>query len=183
MTSDDDSDENWEDRAGLADETTSIRFYISEVHKHRLVEESGDRSLSSYIRELIGEARYIRNTKYRELGGDPDRAQELEEEVERLRTKLEQTERTKSKTEDAGTVSDSEGFIDEKIILAALDDRPQSLKQIVDEVLESEQFQELVVDHVEAVLYDLAAKDRAEYDRKPGGAGTGWKQTEHSRSE
>lgn len=175
MTSDDDSEENWEDRAGLADETTSIRVYISEARKQRLVEESGDRSLSSYIRELIGEARYIRNTGYEEFNEESERIRELENEVERLRAELKEAQQTNSTTEDADTESGSERLIDEEIVIDALEDRSQSLQQIVDKVLDSERFHKLVAGHVEAVLYDLAAEDAAVYDRKPGGAGTGWK--------
>jgi hypothetical protein len=178
MTSDNESEENWEDRAGLADETTSVRFYINETYKQRLVEESGDRSLSSYIRELIGEARYIRNTGYDEFNEESERIQELEDKAERLRTQLEEAQQTNSATEDADAKSGSERLIDEEIVLNALDDRPQSLQQIVDRVLDSEQFHNLIAGHVEAVLYDLAAEDQAEYDRKPGGTGTGWKKAE-----
>jgi flagellar biosynthesis chaperone FliJ len=161
------TDSGWKDTLNLPETTTRATIYCSEVDKEewdREVEEQGYQSRSTYLYELVQEARAYREKGFLAHHQSEERIQELENRVEQLQEQLKQAR------QDNDT---DEIHIDQpELILQNLNREYQPLDQLLEQIVQSQKVKEQLRGPVENLLYTLAEQDRVEYER-----GHGWRLT------
>lgn len=160
----------WEEQAGLAADTTSVRIYPSRQQKQQWEDET-DGSLSQYLINLIQEARADRHVGSTPSDSDADqqmrdRIQELEAETERLREELRQAQQ-----QSAGTTR----LDDPAVVKQFLSPDPQPLDAVMQEIVESGSLDQFIRKRVENTVYYLAQHGNVEFARDPA---SGWRLTD-----
>lgn len=161
------TDRGWRDTLNIPDSTHRVTIYCSETDKQEWdeeVEEQGYRSRSTYLYELIQEARAYRQQGFLAHHQTEERIQELENQVEHLQKQLKQARNNESNN---GVHVDNT-----RLILDHLDSEYQPLEQVLNQIIRSPEIKEQLRTPVENQLYTLAEQGRAEYER-----GHGWKNT------
>ena len=152
----------WKETLGLADDSTRVQIICKEQHRDEWTKEADEKgysSRSSYLYELIEEARAYRKEGFLGWEHAQERIEELESEVEQLESELDKKkEANKSPLSNPATV---------KRHLSA-NYRP--LSDIVDEFLQEEDLEQVLRPAIEDTLYALAGQDEVEYQR-----GHGWR--------
>ncbi|WP_313694103.1 hypothetical protein [Halorarum halobium] len=152
--------------AKLSEDRCAVKIYPEKEVAEQWSDEADnqDISLSRYLQNLIHEARSYRQHGLVQTDGSQRRVQELEEEVEALRNRLEQKE-----AESAEAVS----FDPETLKREVLTDQYQSLEEVLQTIVESGILNDVLLGPVENQLYFLAAQNEVQYER-----GWGWKLSE-----
>lgn len=152
----------------LSEDRCTVKIYPEEEVAEQWEEDIEDRdiSLSSYLQNLINEARSYRQYGLVSADGSQKRVQELQEEIAQLQRRLEEKE-----SESTEAVS----FDPETLKQEVLTDQYQSLEEILQEIVESGFLNDVLLGPVENQLYFLAAQDEVQYER-----GWGWKLSEES---
>lgn len=157
---------SWKDSAGVKESTTKVQVYCAEDAKAQWedeIEERGYNSLSSYLLELIQEARAYREQGFLAHHQTEEQIEQLQQRIETLEHQLEKKEK-----QDSGSIR----VDDPEFLYRFLDRRYKTLEQILREITESGALDDLIRQPVEDRLYFLASQDRVEYER-----GNGWKLT------
>jgi plasmid stabilization system protein ParE len=168
---DNDSDnqqEQYEQSLGLASETTMINLYPSKQQVQKWGEEAEDnnfRNRNQYLISLIEEARAYRENELRGPRQAEQRIQDLQSEVDRLQTQLEQERKKGGGRPAVDDINFLERFLDTNY---------KSLEQILQEIVESGALNDLLRKRVEDQLYFMASREEVEFER-----GWGWKLTDH----
>ena len=155
---------SWKDTAGIPETTTKIQIYCPETQKtawNNEVEEKNYKSLSTYLYELIQEARAYRDQGFLAHHQSEQKIQALEQEVNRLQNKLNEQEKGNS-----GQVE----LDDNDFLYRFLSTQYKPLEQILREIVESGVLDDLIRKRVENQLYYMASQDHITYQR-----GHGWK--------
>jgi len=161
---DPDSDSGWQAQTNVANDTVRVPIVCKEHDRETWDQEATDqgyRNRSRYLYHLIQEARAYRDNEIRGPAHAEQRIQELQSEVEQLRSQLEQ-ERKKSGGRPA---IDDIDFLER-----FLADNYKSLEQILQEIVESGVLNDLIRKRVEDQLYFMASRDEVAFER-----GWGWK--------
>jgi len=155
---------DWRTSNGLADTTDKVQVYTAQTLKQTWKEEAEelDLSVSSYVEQLVQEARFLREQGQLKLG-DRRRVEVLQKEIEELERQLE------NGTTDSGS-SEKARLVNSKQVEHALTTQFQSFDEIVDSLLEQEEFRNRLRREVEAELYRQGESAQAMYRR-----GHGWK--------
>ncbi len=156
----------WKETGGFAADTERVTFTVKQdllAEWKDEAETDGFDNRSDYLRTLIAEARAYRNNDVRDPSTAEQRIQQLQSEIDRLETRLEQEQR-----EGSGRVS----FDDPRFITRFLTEDYRPLSEILQDIVESGALNDLVRQPVEDQLYYLAQEDNVEYER-----GWGWKHT------
>ena len=155
------TEDGWKDNLGLAEDTTKVSIYCDIDHKEAWTEEASEqgRSRSSYLYELIQEARAYRNEGFLGWEHSHERIDELELEVERLTEELEAQQTANSTT-----------LGDPQVVVRNVSTRYRRLDEIVEDFVEKENLESVLRPAVEDTLYALAEDREVEYQR-----GHGWR--------
>ena len=160
------TDSGWKETLNLPESTTKATLYCSETDKEkwdREVEEQGYKSRSTYLYELIQEARAYRQQGFLSHHDSEEKIEELEQEIERLEKQLENQEQKDSGRTQVDDIDFLEKFLEQQY---------KTLDQLLREIVESGALDDLIRKQVEDQLYFLAQQNRVEYQR-----GHGWKLT------
>jgi hypothetical protein len=161
------TDGGWKDTLDLPDATARVPIYCPESEKEEWdeeVEELGYRSRSTYLYELIQEARAYRDQGFLAHHESEEKIEELQREVARLERRLEEEEQGSSGETQIDDIDFLETFLEPTY---------KPLDQILKEIVESGALDDLIRKRVEDELYFLAQQDRVEFKR-----GHGWKLTQ-----
>lgn len=162
------TDDGWRDTLNIPDSTYRVTIYCSEADRDewdKEAENQGYKSRSTYLYELIQEARAYRQQGFLAHHQSEERIQELENQVEHLENQLKQARQNNNQTDGI--------HIDQtQLVLDHLNTQYQSLEELLEEIIQSPEIREQLRGQVENLLYNLAEQDRAEYKR-----GHGWKNT------
>lgn len=156
----------WKDTAGVADSTTKVQIYCAEDAKEEWedeVEERDYRSLSTYLYELIQEARAYREQGFLAHHQSEEKIEQLQDRIGTLEQQLEKKEQ-----QDSGRIQ----VDDPEFLFRFLDHRHRTLDEILQAIVESGALDDLIRKPIEDQLYFLASQDRVDYER-----GHGWKLT------
>ncbi len=158
------TENGWEDNLGLADDTTKVSIYCNVEDKETWTEEAEKqgRSRSTYLYELIQEARAYRQAGFLGWEESQERIEGLESEVERLEEKVNK-EKSVSKTK----------LRNPEPVTRHLSTKYKTLNDIVQEFVEQKDLETVLRPAIEDTLYVLAERDVVEYQR-----GHGWRLTE-----
>lgn len=154
----------WKKTGGFAKDSTVAQITCKEDDLDEWDKEAENRgynSRSSYLYELIQEARAYRERGFLGGYGAQDRIQELETQIEHLEEKLE-----KEQSKDSGVTR----FEDPEFVKDHLTPHYQPLEEIIRTIVESGAVNNLIRKPVENQLYKLAQRGEVEYER-----GHGWK--------
>ena len=154
----------WKESVNIPESTTKATLYCSEDDKEEWdeeVEEQGYRSRSTYLYELIQEARAYREQGFLAHHESEEKIEELKQKIEHLENQLENQEQQSS----GRTTVDDIDFLEK-----FLGDTYKPLDQILREIVESGALDDLIRKRVEDQLYFLAQQDQVEFER-----GHGWK--------
>jgi hypothetical protein len=154
----------WKESVNIPESTTKATLYCSEDDKEEWdeeVEEQGYRSRSTYLYELIQEARAYREQGFLAHHESEEKIEKLKQEIEHLKNQLENQEQQSSGRTEIDDVDFLEKF---------LGDTYKPLDQILREIVESGALDDLIRKRVEDQLYFLAQQDQVEFER-----GHGWK--------
>jgi hypothetical protein len=159
------TDSGWKDTLNLPETTTRATIYCSEADKEEWdeeVEEQGYSSRSTYLYELVQEARAYREKGFLAHHQSEERIQELEDRVEQLQNQLEKAREDNQ--------ADGVHVDQPRLVLDHLHSEYQPLEQLLQEIIRSPEVKEQLRGPIEDLLYTLAEQDRVEYER-----GHGWK--------
>lgn len=162
-----DSASGWQAQTDVADDTVRVTIVCKDHHRDTWDEEAdeqGYKNRSRYLYHLIEEARAYRQNEIRGPEHAEQRIQELQSEVERLQTQLEQ----ERKKQGGRPAIDDIDFLE-----TFLDTTYKPLEQILKEIVESGVLNDLIRKRVEDQLYYLASHDEVQFER-----GWGWKLTD-----
>ncbi|SDQ40886.1 hypothetical protein [Natronobacterium texcoconense] len=154
----------WKDSTGVSESTTKVQIYCSDDAKQQWeeeVESQGYKSLSTYLFELIQEARAYREEGFLSHHQSEEQIEELEQRIETLEKQLDRKEKR-----DSGNVQ----IDDPEFLYRFLDYRYKTLDKIMREIVESGALDDMIRKPVEDQLYFLASQEEVEYNR-----GHGWK--------
>ncbi|MFU1780184.1 hypothetical protein ACM16X_02255 [Haloarcula japonica] len=155
----------WKETLGLADDSTRVQIICKEQHRDEWTKEADEKgysSRSSYLYELIEEARAYRKDGFLGWEHAQERIEELKSEIEQLEDELdEEKEANKSPLNNSGTVK------------RHLSENYKRLNEIVEQFLQEENLELVLRPAIEDTLYTLAGEDEVEYQR-----GHGWRLTE-----
>jgi hypothetical protein len=155
---------SWKDTVGISESTTKVQVYCPEDAKQEWeneVQEHGYKSLSTYLLELIQEARAYRADGFLAHQESEQQIEKLEETVEKLEQQLEKKEQR-----DSGHIQ----IDDPEFLYRFIDTQHRTLEEILKSIVESGALNDLIRKPVEDQLYFLASQDRVEYKQ-----GHGWK--------
>ncbi|MCJ0619722.1 hypothetical protein JZX76_09425 [Haloarcula hispanica] len=158
-------DPQWKETLGLADDSTRVQVICKEQHRDEWTtdaDEKGYSSRSSYLYELIEEARAYRKEGYLGWEHAQERIEELETEVEQLESELD-----KEKEANKSPLSNSAA------VKRHLSENYRPLSDIVEEFLQEEDLEQVLRPAIEGTLHTLAGQDEVKYQR-----GHGWQLTE-----
>lgn len=152
--------------AKLSEDRCAVKIYPEEEVAEQWEEEADDQDISRsrYLQNLIHEARSYREHGLVQTDGSQKRVQELEEEVEELRSQLEQKE---------AESSEAVSFDPETLKREVLTEEYQSLEEILQVIVESGILDDVLRQPVENQLYFLASRNDVEFE-----TGWGWKLSE-----
>lgn len=156
----------WQEATNVKEATERVVIYCHKNEKQKWAEdadENGYKSRSTYLYELIKEARAYRNQGFLARKENKERIKELEAKVEHLKAQLEQENRKSS-----GRVE----IDDPEFLYRFLDTQPKTLEEILKAIVESGALNDLIRKPVEDQLYFLASQNQVEYRQ-----GWGWKLT------
>lgn len=156
---------NRQSNTGSGDDTALVKLYPPQKHKDQWYREASEHgtSASKYLQELIQEARFLRQQGRLKLG---DRRQ-----VEQLQDRIEQLEQQLENADTSDSTRDSE-IVTEEITRKTLKEEYASIDQLLDDLLQHEEFRQRLRLQFETQLYNLGEQGQAVYRR-----GKGWKHT------
>jgi len=152
-------------RLTKSDERKVVKTYALTEVKNEWKQEAEEEglSLSRYLHQLIQESRAMRKQGRLKLG-DRRRVEELEQEVDRIQTKLENQKQNRSNPDIGSALIQPETLEDR------LNDEYKPLDQVLKELVGNEEFQSRLRNELKSELYRLANNGKVEYRR-----GNGWK--------
>jgi len=159
----------WKQNSGMAADSAIAQVVCNETDLDQWdqeAEKNGFKSRSSYLYRLIDEGRAYRSDDLRNPSQAENRIEELEAEIERLETQLENERQAGS-----GSVD----FDDPRFVKRFLAESYRSLDEVMRRIVESGALNDLVARPVEDQLYFLAAQGEVVYER-----GFGWKLVEEN---
>ncbi len=160
-------DDGWRDSTGIPEDTSRVTIYCRSTDKKAWTKEARQQDYTSrsvYLYELIEDARAHRQKGFLSWQKSQERIEELEEQVDTLKSELEQEKR--------GDHPPSR-FASTTFVTPHLSHRYQTLDEIVNAVVSEEPIKDLVRKPVEDTLYSLAGNGTVEYRR-----GHGWRLSE-----
>lgn len=166
------ADETWREQIGLADETGYVAIYCPKADIAKWdeeVEKYGAKSRSTYLYELIQEARAYRNEGFLSHHQSENRIEELEAEVKQLHRELKESSSSRGKSSRLDDVDFLQRFLKTEY---------QTLDELLKRVVASGAVDRQIRRPIENQLYYLAEQGTAEYER-----GHGWRLTQPNRGE
>lgn len=163
-----DDKQQWKQTSRFAGDTEIAQIVCKQDDLDQWDKEAdrNGRSRSRYLYSLIQEARAYREHGLTNSTGDEKRVQELEDEVEQLRNRLDEKE--------SGS-SEAVNLEPQTLKQDVLTENYQSLEEVLRTIVEAGLLDDLLREPVEKQLYFLAAQDQIEYER-----GWGWKLPENN---
>jgi len=158
-------DPQWKETLGLADDSTRVQIICKEEHKEEWTRDAEDRdysSRSSYLYELIEEARAYREDGFLGWEQAQERIKSQEAEIERLKEEIEE-QREANETALGNTA----------VVKRQLSEQYRPLDVIIRRFIEEEDVETVLRPAIEDTLYGLAAQNEVEYQR-----GHGWRLSE-----
>ncbi|WP_207587202.1 hypothetical protein [Halomontanus rarus] len=159
---DDTEKAQWQQTSGFAADSTRVTLVVDENTAEQWSTEADEHGYSSrnkYLYDLIQEAQAYRDHDIPGPRHANRRIQELEEEIDRLKDRL---QREQQKHGGRPAIDDID-FLEE-----FLTDQFQPLHEILQAIVESGALNDLIRKRVEDQLYYLAAENRVEYNRVHG---------------
>lgn len=155
----------WKSSTGVSDDTEQVQLYTPKSHKQDWQQEAEQRndSMSSYLQDLIQEARFLREQGQLQIG---DRRQ-----VEQLQNRIEELESQTQQTPDPDHAQQHQELVTTGIVQDVISDSYQPLDHLVTEVLEHPDIRGHIKRSLEAELYRLGEHGQTAFRR-----GNGWKQ-------
>jgi Arc/MetJ family transcription regulator len=154
----------WKENMGMSQDTGLVKIYAPMSHKETWQQEADEKnykSTSKYLHELIQEARAIRDEGFLA-------PQSSEQEVQRLKKKIEELEdrlaKTRQQKRDSVTIDDA------AFLKQFLTEEYQTYDEVLRRVVESDTVDELLREPIEDELYFLAAREEVEFEH-----GHGWR--------
>jgi DNA polymerase II small subunit/DNA polymerase delta subunit B len=151
----------WKETLGLADDSTRVQIICKEEHKEEWTidaKNQGYSSRSSYLYELIEEARSYREDGFLGWEQAQERIESQEAEIERLEEELEDQREANETT-----------FGNTAAVKRQLSRQFKSLDKIIRQFIEEEDLESVLQPAIEDTLYGLADQNEIEYQR-----GHGW---------
>lgn len=154
----------WQEATNVKEATERVVIYCHKNEKEewaKEADENGYKSRSTYLYELIKEARAYRSQGFLARKENKERVEELEAQVEHLEAQLNQEEKKSS-----GRVE----INDPEFLYRFIDTDYKKFEEILKAIVESGALNDLIRKPVEDQLYFLASQNRVEYK-----TGWGWK--------
>ncbi|WP_436345562.1 hypothetical protein [Natronorubrum sp. FCH18a] len=158
----------WQTSTGVSDDTVQVQLYTPKSLKKDWQDEAENRdeSMSSYLQELIQEARFLRQQGQLQIG---DRRQ-----VEQLQERIQELEAQQQKGDSKPQIATPDQLPSELVtpddVRQVLTGNYTSLDQLLDTLLNQQTVQSRIKQHLEAELYSLGEQGQAAFRR-----GNGWK--------